>query len=240
MPKFFVNNKDINNNKISVNNEDSKHIAKVLRHVVGDKLTVGDGLGMDYNCEIESIEKNSVILKILEQKPNESEPKTKVTIFQGLPKQNKMELIIQKSVEIGVNKIVPIESEFSIAKTNDKTDKKVDRWQKISESAAKQSYRGIIPTVENPIKFNKMIDSLKNFDLVIIAYEKENCKTIKDIKNLSYNNIGIIIGPEGGFSQKEVEEVEKEGGVSVSLGKRILRSETAGFVTLALILHEFE
>lgn len=246
MPRFFVNENQINGNNIILDEENSNHLAKVLRSKVGDLVTVCDKKQIDYDCCISNISKKEVTLEIIEKRINETEPNIKVTLFQALPKQSKMELIIEKCVEIGVNEITPIETKFCIAKKNDKSEQKIERWQKISETASKQCNRGIIPKINNVISIKDIKNEVDKFDLFIVAYEKEIETTIKKYietiksKNESVTNIGIVVGSEGGFDIDEIDYLKSLGLNSVSLTKRILRTETASLFLLTILLYELE
>ncbi len=241
MPKFFVNEKNIEENKIIIKGEDAKHISQVLRHKVGDILEIGNGLGVDYISEIIELSKKEIQLKIIEKKENDAEPKVEVTLFQCLPKGNKMELIIQKCVELGVAEITPFVSEFSVVKLNDKINNKIERYQKISETASKQCRRGVVPKINNPITFEEALALSENFDLSLIAYEKEKETTIKAFTNTkNVKSICVFIGSEGGFSEREIANAIKHGVTPITLGNRILRTETAGMVLTNLLIYEFD
>ena len=238
MHRFFVELQQIINNKIHIIGDDYKHIAKVLRLRIGDTIEVCNGLGMDYLVVLEQLCDDEIIGSITKKYPSLGENKSmEVTLFQGLPKGTKMEVIIQKSVELGVVKIIPFNSKRTISKINNKKDKKIPRWQRIAYEAAKQSKRGIIPEVKEPLVLGEMIDQVRDYDLMILAYEEEEEHTLKNVlkdyerkENLT---IGILIGPEGGFDSEEVALCQKAGMLCVSLGKRILRTETAGMVVLS-------
>lgn len=241
MPKFFVENTEIQENEcqVQLSGENEKHIKTVLRAKIGEEITVCDGAGMDYLCEIVSLE-DGVTAKILQKMPSEAEPKTQITLYQGLPKADKMELIIQKCVELGVVKIVPVATTRAIVKLDKKESKKIERWQKIAEAAAKQSGRGIIPQMgERVLTFAQAVQEAKALDLAIIPYEKEQEQDLHTIvKQFSGQSIGIFIGPEGGFAEEEIALAQQNGVQSVTLGKRILRTETAGMTTVAILLYE--
>lgn len=241
MAKFFVDNQFIKDDKVFINGENKKHMTNVLRLKIGDNIEISSGDGFDYICQIEQITETEVVAKIIDCFGNKSEPKVKITLYQGLPKAEKMELIIQKCVELGIDKIVPVNTDRCIVKLAGKEDKKIARWNKISESAAKQSRRGKIPVVEPVLNFQKAIEKAKCDDLTIIPYEKEQNNSLKTVvKNFKGKNISIFIGPEGGFSEKEIEFAIKNNVMPITLGKRILRTETAGFVTTAILLYELE
>lgn len=241
MPRFFVDKGAIKDDRIELGAENSQHIVTVLRGRVGDEITVCDGEGTDYNCTLIDVNKKQALAKILEAVENTNEPDLKITLFQGLPKNDKMELVIQKCVEIGVDRIVPVKTDFTVVKLDNKEDKKVARWNKISESAAKQCGRGKIPVVEGIVSFKEAMNSLQSFDAVIIPYEKEKDRGIKEfLSDFKGKSIAVFIGPEGGFSDKEIQLALEKNVSSVTLGKRILRTETAGLVTSVILLYEVE
>lgn len=240
MPKFFVNKEQIAK-QITILGEDAKHIKTVLRKKEGEKLTVCDGDGIDYICCINCFEQNKVIADIIEKRDCESEPSIKITLFQGLPKADKMELIIQKCIELGVDSIVPVATERSIVKLDNKEHKKLERWQKIAESAAKQSGRGKIPRINDILSFEQALQKSKELDGVMIPYEKEQKRNLKEfIKNFRGKSIGVFIGAEGGFSEQEIAQAIEQNIVPITLGKRILRTETAGMITTAILIYEME
>ncbi|KRQ86658.1 Ribosomal RNA small subunit methyltransferase E [Caloramator mitchellensis] len=241
MHKFFVKSNNINGNKINIEGEDVNHILKVLRLRKGEKIQVSDGEGNEYICEIDANDKKTVYCNVLESYRNETEPPLKITLFQGMPKAQKMDLIVQKCVEIGVVEIVPVITKRVVVKTEDRDiSNKIERWNRISYEAAKQSDRGIVPKVLNPISFEETIERLKNMDLSIVPYENEEGNGIKSLTSRNdVKNVGILIGPEGGFEEEEIEICKVNGIIPVTLGPRILRTETAGFVASALILYEF-
>lgn len=239
MPKFFVSPREIEGKKIILTGDDEKHIKTVLRAREGEEITVCDGEGMDYQCRILSLEKG-VVTEILSSAPCDVEPETKITLYQGLPKADKMEWIIQKCVELGVERIVPVSTERAIVKLDKKEGKKLERWQKIAEAAAKQSGRGIIPQMgERVLSFGEAVVEATKLDGALIPYEKEEERGIRQfVRDFSGKSIGVFIGPEGGFSPEEVALAEEAGILPVTLGKRILRTETAGMTTVALLLYE--
>lgn len=241
MAKFFIEKNQINGENIYINGENANHILNVLRYKIGDKIEISACDGFDYICEINNIENLNITAKIIDCFGNDSEPKTLITLYQGIPKGEKMEFLIQKCVEIGIFEIIPVNTERTIVKLSGKEEKKLNRWNKISESAAKQSRRGIIPEIKNIISFKDAIEISKQNDINFIPYEKENQKSIKDfIKNFNGKKIGIFIGPEGGFTENEIDLAIKNNIYPISLGKRILRTETAGMVTTAILLYEME
>ena len=226
-----------NKNNIALPAEDINHAVNVLRLKIGEEIVVCDGDCNDFLCRIDSISKKNVELEFLSHTINQNEPKTKVTLFQGLPKSDKMELIIQKCVELGVQSIVPVETKRSIAKIKDNGEKKQARWQSIALSAAKQSHRGIVPQIGTVISFEEALKQISAFDLSLIPYELENSKSMNTALKESEektSNIAIFIGPEGGFDEHEIALAKTFKIIPVSLGRRILRTETAGLAALIM------
>ncbi len=241
MHRFFVDKDNIENNKICITGEDVKHIKNVLRLNEGDIISVCDKQNTDYDVIILEFHKEMILCDILSTKISSSEPPVDIILYQGIPKSTKMDLIIQKSTELGIAKIIPVITERTIVKIQDrkKEEKKLERWQRISEEAAKQSKRGIIPDVCPILTFEEMLETLKDNSLTIVPYENEEKVGIKEVlKNNSNKKINIIIGPEGGFEEWEIQSLESIGSKIVSLGPRILRTETAGFVASAIVLYE--
>ena len=240
MYNFFVNSEQIENNIAKIKGQDAKHIYSVLRMKKGEKIYICNKQNEEkFLAEIKSLQKDEIICS-LQNNVNSTESKIKVTLFQGMPKADKVEYIIQKSIELGVYEIVPLEMKNCIFKLKD--NKKIERWQTIAESAAKQSKRNIIPKIRNAEKISELKNQIKEYDLVIIAYEDENNTNLKQIlkdkKDLS--KIAIVIGPEGGIDKLEVKELVENGAVVASLGKRILRTETAPIAMLSMITYEYE
>lgn len=241
MPKFFFNKNDISRGQVQLFGEDEKHIKTVLRAREGEEMTLCDGEGMDYQCRIVSLERG-VLLDILSKEVCETEPKTKITLYQGLPKADKMELIIQKCVELGVDRIVAVSTERAIVKLDKKENKKLERWQKIAEAAAKQSGRGKIPEIgQQVLKFKEAVAEAMGLDGAIIPYEKEQETGIRQfVQGFQGESIGVFIGPEGGFAEEEIALAQENGITPITLGKRILRTETAGMTTAAILLYELD
>lgn len=233
MQKLFVEN--INDEKIILDGESARHIAKSLRMRVGDVICVTDGGGDDYGCQIEEITKDEVVLKVCYKQACESEPSCRVTIYQGVPKSSKMEDIIQKCVELGVCEIVPTLTKRCVSRPDDKAaGKKNQRYQKIALEAAQQSGRGIVPKIENMKTLRQAIAEDES-DVKIVFYEGGGEK-LADIVKLDTESVSVFIGPEGGFEQEEVEQIEASGGVRATLGKRILRTQTAPVAALTAIM----
>ena len=252
MSKFFVKTEQINNNDIVIIGDDVNHIINVLRMKKTDKVQIcNQDTGDNYNDEIVNYYKNEVEGKIIIKINETTESNVHITLFQGIPKFEKMELIIQKNTEVGIKSIVPVIMERTVVKLDEKiASKKLERWQKIAEIAAKQSMRDIIPQIGNITKL-KDIDTTE-FDAVLVAYENEEHNMLKtelqklERKIKSNNsseqqyNIAIVIGPEGGISEKELVMLAEKNAKFVSLGKRILRTETAGVVMAGNIIYELE
>ena len=243
MQKFFVEHAQIEGNKTKIIGSDVNHITNVLRLDIGEKILVGDKqLGETYFGSIVEKSKDAVIVNIIEKNETKTEPNVYIHLFQGLPKSDKMEYIIQKCTEIGVSEITPVAMSRCIVKIDEKENlKKNQRWQQIAKSAAEQSKRDIIPKINLTNNFKNIFENFKEYDIVLVAYEEERINNIKNVlQNLknSSHKIAIIIGPEGGLEESEVNEIIRHGGKSVSLGKRILRVETAPLVMSTIILYE--
>lgn len=241
MPKFFTARENISENRIIIDSEDAKHIKKVLRLSEGDAVTVCDGRGIDYEAEIEKIEQNRIICTILSSSMCDTEPEVKVTLYQGLPKASKMDYIIQKTTELGISRIVPAKLSRCVVKLENSSaeTKKVERWQKIAYEAAKQSGRGVVPEVSMPMTIDQIIEEIKDSDLCFVPYECEQVTRLKDVLSVSamINKVSFIIGPEGGFDITEIEKLRAAGIKTITLGRRILRTETAGEAVLAMLMY---
>ena len=246
MQKFFVEGNQIENNIIYIQGTDVNHISNVLRLDKKEKIQICNKNTLEnYIVQIEEIQKEKIITNIVEKLQTTVEPNVEIHLYQGLPKADKMELIIQKTTELGIYKIIPIDMTRCVVKLDEKdTKKKIERWQKIAEGAAKQSKRDIIPKIENKVKLKDLTDKIKEYDIFIVAYEEETTKTLKQVlKKLENKNnykIGILIGPEGGIDSKEIEILKENGAVITTLGKRILRTETAPIAMVSNILYELE
>lgn len=235
MPHFFVD-EEIESSEYSLFGEDGRHIAKSLRMKQGENLTLCSPSGTVHNCVVEKVEGDFVGVRILSSEQSEAEPSVKVTLYQALPKGDKMEFIIQKAVEIGVTEIVPVISSRCVSRPDQKSlSKKILRWQKIAKQAAMQSGRGIVPKVKDAVPFEKGVENAKGEK--VIFYELGG-ESVRDILSDKQKEISIFIGSEGGFSGDEVDLVLKNGGRKATLGKRILRAETAPLVALTVIMYE--
>ena len=233
MQKLFV--EKIDSDSLVLTGESARHIGKSLRMRVGDMLMVTDGLGLDYGCQITEITKDTVTLKICYTQANESEPTCKVTIYQGVPKSGKMEDIVQKCVELGVCKITPTLTQRCVSRPDEKASaKKIARYQKISLEAAQQSGRGIVPEITQMLSLKQVVEQ-DDSEIKIVFYEGGGEK-LSSIITPNIKSVSIFIGPEGGFEQSEVELIESMGGVRATLGKRILRTQTAPVAALTSIM----
>ncbi len=239
MYNFFVNENQKLNDKYVINGTDFNHIKNVLRMSVGDTFLVSDN-GVSNLCEIESFESDSVIAKITEENYNDTSLPISIYLFQGLPKGDKMELIIQKTVELGVECVIPVEMSRCVVKLDEKKKKsKVSRWQSISESAAKQSKCNRIPEISDVLTYKQALEKAKELDLLLVPYESKNgmADTKDALSQIKAGmSVGILIGPEGGFDEKEVEQAFEIGGKVISLGKRILRTETAAITSVGMCM----
>ncbi|MCM8710405.1 16S rRNA (uracil(1498)-N(3))-methyltransferase [Clostridium sp. SYSU_GA19001] len=241
MHKFFVKKENIDGDFAVIEDDDVKHIYKVLRLSVGDKISINNLEGSEFLGEIRSINKRQVTVKLLEKLPVNNESPINIYLYQGLPKSSKMDLIVQKGTELGVKEITPVITERVIVKSELGEFKKVDRWNRIALEACKQCKRTLIPKINTPIEFEHLINDIKTMDLVVVPYENQESFGIKNvIKSVKNNtkNIAIVIGPEGGFEQSEIEVFRNIGAHIVTLGPRILRTETAGFVCVSLLMYE--
>lgn len=240
MYRFYVSKENINNDKISITGTDVNHIKNVLRLEKGSWIIACDGNGTDYISRITDMDSHCVNLGIEKIQKTDTELGTKLVLFQGLPKGDKMELIIQKTVELGVSEIVPVLTKRCVVKLSEnKAAKKQERWQSIAEAAAKQSGRGIIPKVHIPVTLKKAFDIASSLEYNMIPYElqdgiDESRKIVA--KACSKKSAGIFIGPEGGFEKEEVAQAVGMGIYPVTLGKRILRTETAGMAFISILM----
>ena len=275
MSKFFVDPSAVMGAHIYMENrEDLHHLGKVLRGRPGMEIDISDGDCWEYKTVLEELTEDCATLKIIDKQKFATEPVTRVTLYQGIPKAAKMETVIQKTVEMGVDTIVPVFMERTVVVEKGNFGKKLDRWQKICAEAVKQCKRGVIPRVTESYDFDRMLAELADYDMVICPYENEEGLTIKDYlrgvpaagksgrdvppdgpaagqegeKSAQASScpapqarrIGLIIGPEGGFSDGEVARLKAAGAATVTLGKTILRTETAGLAALAMIMYELE
>lgn len=236
MQKLFIETECMDE-KIILNEEQSRHIAKSLRMKTGDMLTVCDGAGTDYGCIIDEITKDTVILSVCYRQASNSEPTVRVSLYQGVPKGDKTEDIIQKCTELGIYEITPVLTKRSVSRPNEKqAEKKRARYKKIALEAAQQSGRGIVPEI-HPMKSFKEAVAGCTADVKILFYEGGG-QSIREIvdENKNASSFAIFIGPEGGFEKEEVDEILNAGGINATLGARILRTQTAPVAALTAIM----
>lgn len=243
MYQFFVEDAQISEKDVVIEGSDVNHIKNVLRMKCGEKIRISSAAGRNFYCEIAELSGEVVRADIIEELEEDTELPNKIYLFQGLPKSDKMELIVQKAVELGVHEIIPVAMKNCVVKLDDKkAASKVNRWQEIAKSAAKQSKRSLIPVVEMPMSYKLAVERAKELDVVLVPYENERgMQATREVMAAIEpgQSIGIFIGPEGGFDSSEVEFV-RENAHLISLGNRILRTETAGLATLAMLIYQLE
>lgn len=243
MPRFFVSPDNVRDSIIMIENDDAFHIARSLRMAVGDEVTVCDGEGGEYLCRLTRIRDEACECEVLERRRSMSESPIDVTLYMAYPKGDKLETVIQKAVELGARRIVPFESSRCIKRPKaEKLDKVTARLSRIAEEAAKQCGRAMLATVSQPITYREVLTSLDSYSLSLFCYEDEDGASIKDVLKSSSNitSIAVIVGSEGGFSPEEAALAKESGARSVTLGRRILRCETAPLYALAAISYEYE
>lgn len=251
MAKFFVKTDpvDLQDGRIIITGTDVKHITNVLRASKGDALVLCDGAGTDYDAVIENISRDSIETVVTDAKPSIEEPPIGVTLFQGIPKADKMEYIIQKCVELGIRMIVPVITARTVVRFGSARDAaaKTDRWNRIALEAAKQCGRGIIPKVSDPVRMDEALQLAGNHSLKLLPYEECREGSLREVLRKYHtagetethdSRIAVFIGPEGGFDSSEAEKAMDSGFIPVTLGPRILRTETAGVAVTAMIMYE--
>lgn len=246
MPRFFVQQNQIEDNYITISGEDAHHISRSLRMAAGEHITVSDMNKNEYDCILEVFADGYVKAKIVDKYVSSAELPIKIHLYQALPKGDKLDFIIQKAVECGAYDITPFESEYCVVKVKkDAEERKTERRNKIAYEAAKQCGRGIIPRVLPTVSFDALINDVSTCDAVLFCYEGTGTdrfgKILKSIKaEKSLSDIAVIIGSEGGFSKKEATLASEHGFYLIGLGKRILRAETAAIFALSCLVYEFE
>lgn len=245
MYQFFVAPEQIQGNRIVITGKDVNHIKNVLRMKPGEEISVSNGLdGRDYRCGIEELKEEEILCTLRFIKEEGVELPSKVYLFQGLPKADKMEMIIQKAVELGVYEIIPVACKRSVVKLDEKKAKsKILRWQGIAEAAAKQSRRAIIPRIQDVMSFQKAAAYSENAQVRMIPYElAEGMENTRELIGglRPGQDVAVFIGPEGGFAQEEIDCARERGIVPITLGRRILRTETAGMTVLSIIMYHLE
>ncbi len=244
MHQFFVTPMQVKEDRIYIEGQDVNHIKNVLRMKTGEQLKISDGNNKRYLCEVETMTAQEVCVRIIEEQQVNTELPSKIYLFQGLPKGDKMELIVQKAVELGVYEVIPVATKRAVVKLDEKkAAKKVERWNGIAESGAKQSGRNVIPSVTKVMSYNEALTYAKELDVILVPYElaegmAETKQVIEGIKK--GESIGVFIGPEGGFETTEVEQAIESGAKAITLGRRILRTETAGLTTLSILMYHLE
>lgn len=244
MHRFFIQHSQIQDGRLYVEGADVNHIKNVLRMKPGDQVMAIDGEGMQYLCALEAFERGLAWFRIVDTWKENRELSSKLCLFQGLPKSDKMELIIQKATELGVYELVPMVTGRTVVRLDEKkAEKKNARWNAIAEAAAKQSGRSRIPRVQEVMTFSEALAYAEDLDVLLIPYEKAEGMeaTRQAIEGIRPGqSVGIFIGPEGGFEEGEVAQAMEKGAAPVTLGRRILRTETAGFVVLSMLLYHLE
>lgn len=239
MHRFFVEPSQIGEKEIVITGPDVNHIRNVLRMRAGEELLAADGQGSEYRCILRELQDSEIRAEICRKLSGSAELPSRITLFQGLPKSDKMDLIIQKCVELGVFRIVPVTTKRTVVKLDAKKEEsRRKRWTAVSESAAKQSGRGIIPEISGVQSFREAVEEAGELDICLIPYEKaENMARTREILSgiPAGASIGVFIGPEGGFEEEEVREAMEAGARPITLGRRILRTETAGMAVLAML-----
>lgn len=242
MFQFFVEPEQIMQKQVVITGNDVNHIKNVLRMKPGEQVRISDNQGQDFFCEIKEISSQQVVLR-MQERCADTELPIRITLFQGLPKGDKMELIIQKAVELGAVQIIPVTMKNCVVKLDEKKAKaKQARWQAIAESAAKQSKRSVIPKVGEVMGFTRAIEQAQHMDVKLVPYENQRgmAHTREVTGSIAKGSeVAVFIGPEGGFSEKEIEAVQDDMEL-ISLGNRILRTETAGLAMLAMLIYAIE
>ncbi|MEF2964740.1 16S rRNA (uracil(1498)-N(3))-methyltransferase [Paenibacillus sp. M1] len=247
MQRYFIDPGQFGDKQVAITGEDARHIGKVMRSKPGDKVIVSDGDSREALAGIVSIEPQEVIAEIIERLEPAGEPWLQVAVAQSLPKGDKMETVIQKCTEIGAASFVPFISERTVVQYDGKKEeKRTLRWRKIAKEAAEQAHRSRIPAIEAPLVWRELLAGFSAYDLICLCYEKENGRQLRDVLKPFVDKlapgqacrVAVIVGPEGGFSESEVAEAEAAGAVSVGLGRRILRTETAAMAALTCIMYE--
>ncbi len=243
MYQFFVEEAQISEADVRIEGSDVNHIKNVLRMKCGEKIRISSTTGRNFYCMVSEITGEYVLADILEELHEDTELPNRIYLFQGLPKSDKMELIIQKAVELGVYEIIPVAMKNCVAKLEEKkAASKIARWQEIAKSAAKQSKRSLIPSVQMPLSYKLAVKQAKELDVILVPYENERgMQATREIMSgiKKGQTIGIFIGPEGGFDTSEIDLIKEEGHL-ISLGNRILRTETAGLAALSMLVYQLE
>ncbi|MEK4512152.1 RsmE family RNA methyltransferase [Paenibacillus sp. FSL K6-2524] len=247
MQRYFIEPEHFGEQSVKIIGEDVRHISKVMRSKPGDEIIVSDGVSKVALVEITGIESEEVTADIIELMSSSGEPWLQVTVAQSLPKGDKMETVIQKCTEIGAASFLPFLSERTVVQyDHKKEEKRTTRWRKIAKEAAEQAHRSLIPVVENPTSWKELLAAIPAYDLVCLCYEKEQGQQLRDVlspfvmklESQQKYKILVVVGPEGGFAEAEVTSAEAVGAISVGLGRRVLRTETAAMAALTCIMYE--
>lgn len=233
MPRFFIDGTA--DGRAYIAGADALHIAKALRMRPGEALTLCDGKGTDFDGVLETVTDRQVTVRISASRPSQAEPTLAVTLYQGLPKGDKMDWIIQKAVELGVTAVVPVATRRSVARLEGKADKKQERWQRIAAEAAGQCGRGMLPSVERPLSWSQALSRLSG-EPALVFYEGGG-RPLRELVTPSTRRLSVFVGPEGGFDPEEIDAIRRQGGGFATLGPRILRCETAPLAALTLLMH---
>lgn len=244
MYKFFADEENVSGKSITITGKDVNHIKNVLRMKTGEKILIGVGGNADYRCSISEISDDMIRADIEDVSAAVSELAVKIYLFQGIPKSDKMDMIVQKAVELGAYEIIPVATKRSVVRLDKKkAAAKVKRWNLIAESAAKQSKRSVIPKVHDVMAFDEAVDYASRLGMFVMPYEgAENISRTREVFEgaREYESIGIFIGPEGGFADNETHTAAKAGAEIITLGRRILRTETAGLAALSILMYILE
>lgn len=248
MQRYFLAAEQFQDGTVTITGDDAHHLIRVMRAEPGDEIICSNGADREVLAKVGQIEKASVIADIIQELPMDHEASVEVWIAQSLPKGDKLETVIQKCTELGAAKFLPFVSERTVVQYDAKKEaKRLERWQKIAKEAAEQAHRNRVPQVENPLTWKQLVEQTKNCNLALFCYEKESGLRLRQLLAQASSSrsegrslrIMVIVGPEGGFTEKEWEEAVDAGCSSISLGKRILRTETAAMAALTCILYEF-
>ena len=233
MPRFFIDGAA--DGRAYIAGADALHIAKALRMRPGEALTLCDGKGTDFEGVLETVTDRQVTVRITASRPSQAEPTLAVTLYQGLPKGDKMDWIVQKAVELGVTAVVPVATRRSVARLEGKADKKQERWQRIAAEAAGQCGRGMLPSVERPLSWSQALSCLSG-EPALVFYEGGG-RPLRELVTPSTRRLSVFVGPEGGFDPEEIDAIRRQGGGVATLGPRILRCATAPLAALTLLMH---
>jgi 16S rRNA (uracil1498-N3)-methyltransferase len=243
MPRFFVENRQIDGDIINIVGDDARHIARALRMAVGDEVTVSDGSGTVFECQLTKIRDDICECRVIKSAEAASESPISITLFMAFPKGDKLETVVQKAVELGVSRIVPFESSRCIKRPKaEKIDKQTQRYTRIAHEAAKQCGRAILPTVAEPLSFDEMLNEAAMCELTLFCYEGDGAMSLRVLleERAAPKTLGVIVGSEGGFSETEAEMCASRGFATVNLGPRIMRCETAPSYVLSSVSYRFE